>query len=165
MFVRALNEKDWTMFKEMRLEALRLSPHTFSSTLEREAAYVDSHWRELLADSRCRIFGLFDGEEMVGLTGVFTDRSDPCGQTAFFGMSYIREEYRGRGYSRLLYEHRLQWAVESGFFRRILVGHRGGNEASRRANQAFGFEYIGFEEKTFGDGRTDILHNYEVRLR
>lgn len=165
MFVRSLSQNDWKSYRDLRLEALRLHADRYTGTLAQESRRDEKDWRELMAGEGRQCFGLFDQDEMVGIAAIFRDGQDASGQTAFLASAYIREDYRGKGYSRLLYERRIQWAIDSGLFRRILVGHREGNEASRRANQAFGFEYIGCETKQFGDGCEDTLHNYEVRLR
>ena len=55
------------------------------------------------------MFGLFDGDCLIGITAAFALAEDPAAQTAIFGMSFILPEYRGRGLSRLLYEARLEW--------------------------------------------------------
>lgn len=165
MFVRALKREDWESYKSLRLEALKLHADRYTGTLAQELLRSDEDWRNMMSGQNGQCFGLFDGDEMVGLAAIFKDGEDGSGQTAFLASAYIRKTYRGKGYSRLLYEWRIQWAIDSGRFKRILVGHREGNEASRRANQAFGFEAIGCETKKFGDGREDLLYHYEVRLK
>lgn len=165
MFVRALQKEDWKSYKALRLESLERHADRYTGTLAQDSLRSDDDWRAMMCGATGQCFGLFDRDEMVGLAAIFKDREDGSGQSAFLASAYIREEYRGKGYSHLLYERRIQWAIDSRLFKRILVGHREGNEASRRANQAFGFEYTGYETKTFGDGREDVLHHYEMRLR
>lgn len=165
MFVRKLTKDDWQDYKTLRLEAVRLHAANYGLSYRDEAVKTDEQWRETVCADTHQCFGLFDGAQMVGIGAVFTDREDNSGQTAFLAAGYIRLAYRGKGYSRLLYEHRMQWAIDSGRFKRVLVGHREGNEASRRANQRFGFEYLGAQEQTFGDGSKALHHKYEVRLR
>lgn len=163
MLVRELNEEDWKEYRTLRLEAVRLHASNFGASYLDEAAKSEKEWREFLSGDSRRCFGLIDNDEnMVGIGAVVTCRDDAS--CALLIAGYIRKSYRGKGYSRLLYQARMQWVIDSGRFKRILVGHRDGNEASRRANQAFGFEYIGAEEKTFGDGLKYIEHQYEVRL-
>jgi RimJ/RimL family protein N-acetyltransferase len=111
------------------------------------------------------IFGLYDHETLIGSTAAFTDRADETGKTCFLAGSYIREEYRGHGLSKLFYEARIGWAKSHGGFNTITVGHREGNEASRRANQKFGFQFKETIEKQWGDGSTGTLHVYELRIR
>jgi len=165
MFVRRLNEEDWHDYKTLRLEAVRLHAGNFCVSYMEEAKKADSDWVGMMSSEQEKYFGLFDEGQMVGIGAVFTARSDASGRTALLVAGYIREAYRGHGYSKLLYEQRIQWAIESGRFDRIVVGHRDGSEASRRANQAFGFEYLGTEVKQFGDGSSAVEHVYEVRLR
>lgn len=165
MHVRQLKEEDWQAYRTLRLEAVRLHAANYGLSYMQEAAKTEDEWRALMSHDTHQCFGLFDGQDMVGIGAVFTDGADGSGKTAFLAAGYIRLAYRGKGYSSLLYEHRIQWAIDSGRFHRIMVGHRHGNEASRRANQRFGFEYIGAEEKTFGDGNKAMHHQYEVRLR
>lgn len=166
MFVRELQESDWKDYKSLRLEAVRLYASNFGTSYMEEASKSDEDWRAMMLDVNSRYFGLYDDNgHMAGISAVFTYRLDQSGRTALLAAGYIRKLHRGRGYSHLLYQARIQWAIDSGRFNRILVGHRDGNEASRRANQAFGFEYIGSEQKKFGDGKSYVKHQYEVRLR
>lgn len=164
MFVRPLIASDWQDYKELRLEALQLHAANFGASYMEEAGTSDDEWRAMMSGPGFQRFGLYNDEnQMVGIGGVLTSRDDD--RDAVLVAGYIREEYRGQGYSRLLYQHRIQWAIDCGQFNRILVGHHAGNDASRRANQAFGFEPIGTAEKSFGDGSRAIEHQYEVRLK
>jgi GNAT superfamily N-acetyltransferase len=165
MLVRSLNANDWKSYRDLRLEALKLCADRYTGTYAMEAGRSEQDWRDMMSGEGHQCFGLFDSDRMVGLAAVFTDRSDASGKKAFLASAYIREDYRGQGYARLLYQHRIQWAIDSDRFDLVEVGHRQGNEASRRANQSFGFEWKGKEVRTFGDGRMDELHVYEVRLR
>lgn len=163
--IRSLCGEDWRAYKTLRLEALRLCGDKFGASYETEASMQDNAWQELMRGNGHQCFGLFKQGELVGITAVFTDGADASASTAILAASYIREDYRGRGLSRLLYQARLDWIRESGRFERIEVGHRQGNESSRRANQAFGFQYIGERDHRFGDGSIDKIHVYEMRLR
>ncbi len=163
MFVRKLEKDDWQAYKALRLEASRLHADKYGSSYEENVGRSDAEWQDGLCGASQAFFGLFDGDDMVGTGGVFMkDEGSRCG--ALIG-GYIRKTYRGQGYSHLIYEARINWARESGLFDRLLIGHRKGNEASRRANQAFGFQYIGEQENVFGDGSKDMDMQYELRLR
>lgn len=109
-------------------------------------------------------FGLFDGEQFIGITAVFTDRGDASGATAHLAMSFIKPEYRGKGFSRMLYGARLEWVAAHPKFNKIVVSHRASNEASRRANQRYGFMPTGSEPHLWPDGETEDQVFYEKRL-
>lgn len=163
MFVRKLMPQDWPLYKTMRLEALRLHGDVYGTSYKEMADRTDAEWEAILAQEDSAFFVLFDGDGIIGIGGVFTQ--DKSTRTGMLIAGYIREAYRGRGLSRLLYQARIDWAKQSGLFDRLLIGHREGNEASRRANQAFGFQPIGMIDYVFGNGETAKDHQYELRLK
>lgn len=160
-----LNADDWKDYKALRLESLTKHAGFFGGFLEKEQQYTDQYWKDFLSESTRAVFGLRIEHELVGITGVGDSYADSTGKTALLFGSYIREEYRGARLSRELYHARIEWAKAQGRYERILVSHREDNEASRRANQAFGFQYIGTVESTFGDGKIAKNLQYELRLQ
>lgn len=162
--IRRLGVDDWQAFKDMRLEALQTNQNVFLGRYEKESAEPDSFWQDTLINrDKGAVFGLYDGQTMIGLTGVFRYRDSPE-DTAILAMSFIRPEYRRRGLSTHLYEARIDWAKSQNGIQKIIVSHRGGNEASRAANQKFGFVYTGQNEENYPDGKSMQQH-YQLDLR
>lgn len=163
--MRPLQRPDWQRLKEIRLHALRTEPGVFFSAYGPEAAAGDEHWQSLIEpdEGRC-IFGAFDGDELVGITGVFTDRNDPSGTTAALGMTYLLPAYRGRGLSALYFDTRVRWARARPQFVRIAVSHRRSNEASGRAIERYGFARTGTVGRTWPDGAVEDEVTYELTL-
>jgi GNAT superfamily N-acetyltransferase len=164
--IRPLGEDDWEAFKTLRLHALRSEPRVFSRRYEDEAGLSDAEWRAMAGNAdpeRC-IFGLFAGSEMIGLTAIFTDWDDPTKRTAVLAMSFLLSPYRGRGLSRLFYETRLDWARARGSITRVRVSHRRSNDASRRANQRYGFRHVTAVDRLWPDGTTEPDVSYELIL-
>ncbi|HEY1727903.1 MAG TPA: GNAT family N-acetyltransferase [Candidatus Baltobacteraceae bacterium] len=157
---------EWEPFRAMRLHALQSEPGVFLMSYAKESAQTDDEWRELLrGDEKKQVFGLFDGERLVGITAAFTWRLDPSEKTAVFAMSYIAPEYRKRGFSRLLYNARLDWVRAHAQVEKIVVSHRVSNEISAKANRPFGFEFVRTESKNWPDGTTEDELVYELRIR
>lgn len=163
--VRQFQRDDWKAYKAIRLEGLELYESRYGNSLATEQNWGDDVWIETLTSPKSAVFGLYDAGRVIGSSAAFTDRGDTTGRTCLLAGSYIRKEYQGQGLSRLFYQARMDWARNHGGFDRIIVGHREGNEASRRANQAFGFKFFETQEKTWGDGSTGKIHIYEMRLR
>lgn len=163
MLVKKFNSGDWNSYKAIRLEALRLHADVYGTSYAEMASRQDDEWKRIVSENNSAFFGLYDNDTVIGTGGVFTQ--DEAGRTGMLIGGYIRKEYRGRGLSRLLYQARIDWAKSSGLFDRLVIGHKKGNEASRRANQAFGFQPIGEVEYTFGDGMKATNIQYELRLR
>ena len=164
MFVKHFEAKDWAIYKAIRLEALSRQDDVYGGSFATESIWRDSQWEYVLGRPHQAFFGLYDGANLIGSASVFTDKNDVKGRTALLAGSYIREEYRGRGLSRLLYAARLEWIIKSGRYDRVLVAHKEGNDTSRRANQGLEFGYTGQEEHVWGDGPRGIKMNYEMRI-
>jgi RimJ/RimL family protein N-acetyltransferase len=163
--IRPLEVAEWPQLRDLRLRALEDTPGAFSATYDEAVRRSETEWRAMLTDPTRRVFGLFDGDTMIGITGVLTSREDSSGQTAVLVMSYIVREYRGRGLSRMLYEARLAWARAHPKLNRIVVSHRESNEASRRANQRHGFVPTGqISPRVWPDGVTEGEVFYELQL-
>jgi RimJ/RimL family protein N-acetyltransferase len=146
------------------LTALKDHPDVFLYPYDKEIKTSESGWRELLDGNGKCIFGLFDNTQMVGFAAVLTWQNDPSGQSGLMAMDYIDAKYRGRHLSKLLYEARINWAINHTPFKRLVISHKEGNEASRRANQAFGFKFIGNKLIEWPDGSKAPDHTYELDI-
>jgi RimJ/RimL family protein N-acetyltransferase len=162
--IRPLEAADWERFRDIRLFALRTERGVFSSSYEREVEFAPEEWQKRLVDPGQRAFGLFDDAVLIGITGVVTAREDRTASTALLVMSYIRPEHRGQGLSALFYEARLDWIKAQPQFSRVLVSHRESNEASRRANQRYGFAVVHRVPRSWPDGTTEDEVFYELPI-
>jgi RimJ/RimL family protein N-acetyltransferase len=162
--IRALDPAEWEAFRDFRLAALKAAPGVFCSSYEAEVRMTPEEWQSTVRGAAHQVFGVFDGENLIGITAAFTWRDDPSGETEILAMSFILLEYRGRGVSRLLYETRLGWIRARSQFKRVVVFHRESNEASRRAIQRHGFLPTGRESRIWPDGTTEDDIFYELRI-
>ena len=162
--IRRLMPGDETDLRAVRLRALADAPGNFLRTLAEEQSRPAVHWSDLLAAPATAMFGLFDCAAIIGLTAAYTDRDDPSGTTAGFGMTWLDPAYRRRGLSALFYAERIAWARSTGLHR-IRVGHRASNIASGAAMRAAGFRPIGRRVHVWPDGVTEdeILHDLNLR--
>jgi RimJ/RimL family protein N-acetyltransferase len=163
--IRPLDPADWQAFREIRLSALQTEPGVFFSSYLAELALEPPEWQARIAGPGRVVFGLFAGDDLIGITGVVTDRDDPTGTTAMLAMSYIRPDYRGRRLTALFYEARLRWIAAQPHFTRAIVSHRASNTASARAILRAGFTRIGHGARTWPDGTTEDEVRYEFSLR
>src|SRR4051812_49197783 len=107
--VRKLMPLDWKIFKAMRLEAARNEPNVFVRPFAEEAQTTDEEWQARLADNSRLYLGLFDHDDMIGLSGIALHSHDPS--IGVMVASYIQNAHRGKGLSNLFYEARLDWAL------------------------------------------------------
>jgi RimJ/RimL family protein N-acetyltransferase len=162
--LRALTPDDWRLFRSVRLQALQESPGVYFTPYESAAKLSEAAWKETLDGHRKCVFGLFAGSELIGIAAIFTWRDDPAGHTGILAMDYVDANHRGRGLARLLYEGRITWAVTQEHLTRLVISHRKGNEASRRAMLSFGFEYQGKQIIHWPDGVDEEEWNYALDL-
>nr|WP_309692427.1 GNAT family N-acetyltransferase [Armatimonas sp.] len=161
MTIKLATQNDGEAVCALRLEALQTEPGVFGSSYAQESLYDEAQWRAWSAGPGKAIFLLYDGESLIGLTGILAHRDDPT--TAMCIASYLKPAYRGQKLSRLFYQARLDWARKQGFTR-LVIGHRASNLPSMHANQAFGFQETHREPHTWHDGTTEPEIYYELQL-
>lgn len=159
--IRRFDADDWETFKRIRLEAVKAHSDAFLINYDDSLKLEDSYWIDIVSNHyKGAVFGLYDGDEVIGLTGAFRHRDSPE-NTAIFGMTYIRDTYRGKGLSKKLYDTSLAWAAAQDGIRRFVISHREGNEESKASILRAGFNPLSSEEKTYGDGTISISYSYE----
>ena len=161
MNIRPLLPAEWKMFRDIRLLALKSSPGMFGTTHAQAAARTEADWRTLLAPEQQQIFGLFDGDKLIGISGVFKSRDEEA--TARLVMHFILPEYRGRKLAAFFYEAGIDWARQRKF-RRITVAARESNAPSLAAMRAAGFEQTGRQHHTWPDGASEDELWFEMKL-
>ena len=163
--IRQLDVEDWEELRAIRLYGLKSDPESFGSYYEKEVNFKPEQWQAWLSRPYQAIYGLYSDEDIIGLTGIVPlDDTDAC-DTALLVMSFIKNEYRGHGYSRILFETRINWAQEhANKFKTLRVTHAEGNEASKRAILAFGFKKVEQKTVTWHDRDSKTLHIYERPL-
>lgn len=153
--------EDWDQYRSIRLLALQTNPDLFGSQYQQEAAKSADDWKALLHNDLRAIFGLFDEDTLIGLTGVAIKQDNL--QKAIFFSSFIAPSHRGQGLSKLFYKTRLAWAITQGCTS-IIVAHRVGNLSSQAAIQRSGFTYAGSEDVEWPDGVYAEELRYELLL-
>ena len=164
LIVRALAVAEWDAFRNLRLVALKDAPGVFATSYAEAAKRAPETWQSLVSGPANQIFGLFDGEHLVGITGAFAWPDDALGETATLVMSYIVPAYRGRGLSGLLYTAALDWTRAHPRFKRVIVAMRASNTASRRACERQGFAVIQRMLRNWPDATREDEVVYELRL-
>ncbi|WP_050625700.1 GNAT family N-acetyltransferase [Bradyrhizobium viridifuturi] len=155
--IRRLLPADAALYRDVRLEALRLSPEAFGSAYETESAHPVGWFAERLAHGAV-ILGAFRGGELAGIVGfIVADGPKRQHKGMLVGM-YVRQQARRAGVGRLLVEAALELAAQSVELVQLVVVK--GNEPAFRLYQDLGFVEYGLEKHALKiDGRyhDDIL--------
>ncbi len=164
--VRVLSARDSADFREIRLEALLIDGRYFAASYEEEKDYTDDHWMRWCTErpDNC-VMGLFAETELVGITTAMSWGEDATGRTVFFGRSFIKPEYRGKGLAALLYGARIDWAKKNPLYTEGVVFHREGNWLSKQINEKFGARYWQTRSMRWADGQVADALWYKIQLR
>ncbi|QOZ33743.1 GNAT family N-acetyltransferase [Bradyrhizobium sp. CCBAU 53421] len=155
--IRRLLPADAALYRDIRLEALRLSPEAFGSAYETESIHPVGWFAERL-ERGAAILGAFQGSELAGIVG-FVREVGPKRQHkgALVGM-YVRQAARRAGVGRLLVDAALELAAQSVELVQLVVVK--GNEPACRLYRRAGFVEYGLEQhalKIGGRYYDDIL--------
>jgi Acetyltransferases len=142
--VRMFHPHEWTLYRDLRLAALRDAPGAFGSTLAREEGYTDDEWLARLthgvASAQERpLVAEFDGRP-AGLCWARIDPGDP--DSALLYSVWVHPDARGRGVAEAMLGTALQWARETGARTMALTVSLSSTTAARLYRRA-GFVEVG----------------------
>ena len=142
--IRQLREQDWTLVKEIRLEALKLHPEFFGGSYEEESLRSDEDFKQHLIKND--IFGAFIENKLVGAAGFFQFTLQKLKHRGtLFGL-YVRQENRGQGVADQLIK-----AVINHARQQVLQLHCTvtiDNKAAINLYQKHGFQIYGTEPRS-----------------
>jgi RimJ/RimL family protein N-acetyltransferase len=141
--IRVLGPADAALFRDIRLEALHLTPEAFGSTHEVEAARPLEFFEGRLASST--VFGGFEGAALLGIAGFKQEDGLKERHKAMLLGMYVRPSARGCGLGARLVDAVLAHA--RGRVEQVNLAVVEGNEAARRLYAAAGFVEYGLERR------------------
>jgi len=147
----------------IRLESLQQHPDVFCPSRD-EFEFTEEDWRARLRGTHGVTFGLFVDGKISGISTVIRQGNQPAARRAELVGSYIRQDYRGQGLSRLFYEARIAWAKSQGDIDTLIVEARENNHASHGAHRRFGFLFVRKHRLEQLDGSTFDTLIYALEL-
>lgn len=101
--VASLTQKEWGKYSSIE---------EFNEKLEKKKQKIISLLDE---HSYCKLI-LLDNDRLIGFISIFpTDGEERCDLTPWYATMYVKEEFRGKGYSRILNDAILKEARNRGF--------------------------------------------------
>lgn len=146
--ISRLQEQDWAIWKEIRLEALKLHPEAFGTSYEEDLLCTDEFFKQNLIKSD--IFGAFIQHRLVGIAGFAINIPQKLKHKGMFFTFYVKEEHRGQGIATQLLERIIQHARAQ-----VLQLHCAVNTANHQAlklYQKHGFQIFGTEPRALKVG-------------
>lgn len=141
--IEPLREKDWELWKKIRLEALQTHPEAFGSSFEEEAIYTELEWKKTFKSSV--IFGAFLDNQLVAVSGFYIFQPLKMRHKgALFGM-YVKPEARGKGIADALIKKIISHAHSSVI--QLYCSVVTSNKTALKLYQKHGFHIYGTEPK------------------
>ncbi|MBC6456682.1 GNAT family N-acetyltransferase [Actinomadura sp. HBU206391] len=138
--MRHLTRHDWQVWRDVRLTALRDAPEAFYSTLEREQAYDEARWRDMVQPAQGLKVVAFAGGTPVGVAGGYASE-EVEGAIELFGM-WVSPAARGTGVAAELVREVIAWADKHGGGRGVRLWVVDGNDRARRLYERLGFTTV-----------------------
>src|SRR5271156_3199793 len=148
MQIRRLLPADAALYRDIRLEGLRLSPEAFGSTFERENAQTPEWFAQRLGNSD--MFGAFDGGEIVGTAGLLFGAGRKEEHKGRLVGMYVRPNSRKSGVGRRLVEAILEFARPRIEIVQLAVVSE--NHKAIRLYASLGFVEFGLEKNSLKEG-------------
>jgi RimJ/RimL family protein N-acetyltransferase len=149
--IRRLTRQDAGLYRDIRLESLRLHPHAYAATHDNALTLPDEHWAA--SPENMLLVGAFaDTGDMVGLAGYFRSNGAKDRHRGWLVQMYVREAARGSGCAMALVE-----AIVAHARTEVLQLHLGvwdENPAAIRFYEKAGFHIYASDPRAyFWDGR------------
>jgi len=141
--IEPITPHNTSLFKEVRLRALREDPHAFGSTYACESQFDDAEWlRRVERWNGERGVGLLaiDDVTLCGIAGSLLDENDPT--HAQLVSMWIAPTHRQLGVGRLLVDEVFNWA-RSRSVRTMLLMVVSNNDSAIRFYERLGFTRTG----------------------
>jgi len=151
--IRLLGVDDWQSFRRIRLEALRVEPSAFASTIEDWEPRPEEDWRRRLAQNP--VLAAFRDGEPVGVMGLARERSSRMAHRAVIIMVYVRASERGSGLAAALLDALMEHARTIGI-RQLELAVSVENPAAIRFYARHGFSEIGRIPGAFREADKDV---------
>ncbi|OBZ94311.1 acetyltransferase [Pararhizobium polonicum] len=138
--IRHLGPQDVDIFRRIRLEALRMEPAVFASSVEDWEGLPDAEWRRRLTANA--VFVDFHAEEPVAIMGLMRQGASKMAHRATVIMVYVRKDRRGAGHAKALLDALTDHARAAGI-RQLELAVSAENPAAIRFYKREGFEQAG----------------------
>jgi len=154
--IRPLRVDEPELYRDIRLEALRLHPEAFGAAFEQEAAQKLTFFEQRLTGST--IFGGFSGQALLGIVAFMPESGMKRAHKGHLYSMYVRQAARGTGLARLLVEAVLEHARDR--VELVQLSVVSGNAGAQRLYASLGFAPYGIEERALKvEGRyLDEIH-------
>jgi ribosomal protein S18 acetylase RimI-like enzyme len=144
----------WQDYKEIRLRSLIKEPLSFWA-YDKEVTWSDEKWKQSLQDAldgKCWLYFASLNDELVGMIGGYGDELDRKNHRVYLWGLYVDEEFRGKGWARLLADKLLFEISKRDDVDVVCLEVNLEQVPALYFYKRLGFRKVGIETHVFGDG-------------
>lgn len=156
--IRHLQEQDWALWKDIRLDALQSNPEAFGSSYEEESVWADETFKQNLLKSD--IFGAFLNNKLVGVAGFRIYEPQKLRHRGMLFTIYVKAEHRNQGIADQLLITVIHHARSKVL--QLLCTVNTENQKAFKLYQKHGFQVFGTEPRAIKIG--DTFHDLHLMV-
>ncbi|WP_144110436.1 GNAT family N-acetyltransferase [Paraburkholderia sp. BCC1886] len=151
--VRLLDPQDAAQFKALRLLAVDNAPTAIWPTRQEEMTRsIEEIANRVRSTPTQAVFGAFDGDVLVGITGVRREPLSQVNHKATIWGVFVNPSYRGRGIAQTLLSAATGHAVGEWDVVQLMLCVNAENLAAKRLYVSQGFQTFGLEPRAMKVG-------------
>ncbi|HWO75390.1 MAG TPA: GNAT family N-acetyltransferase [Bacillus sp. (in: firmicutes)] len=154
MEIRRLTPFDAEIYREVRLEALKLNPEAFSTRYEDEIKRPIKVYQERFRSNLSFTLGAFVDEKLVGTVTVVREQHLKLQHRVQVVAMYVKPTVRGKGIGKALMNEAVQKTREWEGVEQIHLTVVSSNESARNLYLSLGFQVCGSEKQAMKLGDT-----------
>jgi len=143
--IRRIRSDDTSLFRDVRLRAMKDSPDAFGATYDSALQRTEDSWRDQVAQAAAgslrNTLLAFDGTRCIGLASLYREQDAPEGEIL---QMWVEPGFRGTGTAARLVSELLEWAQTVGIHT-VGLAVATTNETARRFYEKCGFRLTGEE--------------------
>ncbi len=163
--IQVLNENQWEIFKQIRLEGLKNNPKSFSHSYENKVHQDQTAWQNKFSQFRTNIIIFDENKKPIAMAVIFFNADNKLKHIASIGAVYINSKHRGQGLGTKLIEYTINKIKQNKEIKKIKLTVIQNQTAAENLYKKFGFQKIGTNKKEIKINQEDLdLYNYELIL-
>jgi ribosomal protein S18 acetylase RimI-like enzyme len=147
MHIRTLTESDVEIYRVLRLQSLRESPHAFTNSAEEfSQRTLDSITQQFRMKENFTL-GAFEDQQLAGMVGFYRETALKLRHKGYIVSMYVRPDYRSHGIARALLEEAIERARRLPDLKQLLLGVVVTQTTAKRLYESLGFTVYGREPR------------------